>query len=296
MMETRHLKYFLAVAEELHFGRAAERLHIGQPGLSQQIQDLENELGVRLLERTSRRVALTYAGKTLVEEGRRAMAQLKQAEALTRLAGNGEVGLLRIALTESANHAVLPDLLRNFRQRFPRVELLIHRMTSQAQIEALRTGELDAGILRTPINLDGLATRVILRDRLGLLLPKKHALAARKTISLGALRDEPLLLYPAAPRPSWADFVMNICVQAGFKPHVAYEANDSATAISFVAAGLGVAMVPESLSGLVRPGVIYRRVAGHGHTTGLVLVHRRQNVPETVSALSRLVEELWPAT
>lgn len=294
-METRHLKYFLTVAEELHFGRAAERLHIGQPGLSQQIQDLESELGVRLFERTSRRVALTYAGKTLVEEGRRAMAQLKQAEGFTRLAGNGEVGLLRIALTESANHAILSELLRHFRRRYPRVQLLIHRMTSQTQIEALRIGELDAGILRTPIDLDGLRTRVILRDRLGLLLPQNHALAARKTISLRALRNVPLLLYPAAPRPSWADFVMNICVQAGFKPRIVHEVNDSSTAVSFVAAGLGVTMVPESLSGLVRPGVVYRRVVGHKHATDLVLVHRRQNVPETVSALSRLIEELWPA-
>lgn len=294
-METRHLRYFLTVAEELHFGRAAERLHIGQPGLSQQIQDLESDLGVRLFDRTSRRVTLTYAGKTLVEEGRRAMVQLKQAEALTQLAGNGEVGLLRIALTESANHAILPNLLRNFRQRYPHVELVIHRMTSQAQIDALRVGELDAAILRTPINLDGLANRVILHDRLGLLLPKKHPLAARKTISLGALRNVPLILYPAAPRPSWADFVVNSCVQAGFKPRIAHELNDSATAISFVAAGLGVTVVPESLSGLVRPGIVYRRVAAHGLTTDLVLVHRRQNVPETVRALSRLVEELWPA-
>ena len=290
------MKYFLTVAEELHFGRAAERLHIGQPGLSQQIQDLENELGVRLFERTSRHVTLTYAGKTLVDEGRRVVAQFSRAEALTRLAGNGEVGLLRIALTESANHAILPDLLRNFRRRYPRVELLIHHLTSQAQIDALRGGELDAGILRTPIDLGGLAARVILHDRLGLLLPKKHPLAAHKTISLRALRNLPLVLYPAAPRPSWADFVLDICIQEGFKPQIAHEANDSATAVSFVAAGLGITMVPESLSGLVRPGVVYRRIGGAGYSTDLVLVHRRQNIPETVIALSRLVEKLWPAS
>lgn len=296
-MESRHLKYFLAVAEELHFGRAAERLHIGQPGLSLQIRDLESDLGVRLFDRTSRRVALTYAGKTLVEEGRRIVAQFKRAEELTRLAGNGEVGLLRIGMTESANHAILPGLVRSFRQDYPQVQLLIHSMMSQAQIEALQSGELDAGILRTSTSTDlgGFQTRVILRDPLGVLLPEKHALADRKTVTLEALRNLPLILYPASPRPSWADSVMEICAQAGFKPRIAYEANDSATAISFVAAGLGGTVVPECLADLARPGVVYRRALGHGRTTDLVLVYHRQNIPETVKVLLRMVDELWPA-
>jgi DNA-binding transcriptional LysR family regulator len=294
MLEVRHLRYFLTVAEELHFSRAAERLHIAQPGLSQQIQALERDLGVRLLERTSRRVELTSAGRTLYQEGRRALASLEQAEALTRRVGHGEVGRLTLAATESATHCILPDLLREYRHRYPQVVLEIRQMATAAQTVALRRGDIDVGVMRTPAETEGLTTRTIQEDRLGMLVPEKHPLAARRTVSLSALRHEALVIFPSAPRPSWADFMLTVCRESGFEPRIAQEANDGATAVSFVAAGLGVTLVPEALSGLVRRGVIYRRVTGKNYMTELILAYRPQNVPETVTNLVSVVNYLWP--
>jgi len=295
MIELRHLRYFLAIAEELHFGRAAERLHIAQPGLSQQMQALERELGVRLLERTSRHVELTLAGKTLYAEGRRALAMFEQAEALTQRAGHGEIGLLTIAATEAATYAVLPNLLREYRRRYPQVQLIVRQMLTPDQIEALRNGDIDVGVMRTPADVGEFATQMILRDQLGVLVPEKHALAARRQVPLKALRKQPLIISPASPRRSWANFVLKVCREAGFEPHIAQEATDGATAASCVAAELGLALMPESLAGLVRPGVVYRRLAGQAHYTELTLVYRRGNVPETVERLARVVSDLWPS-
>src|SRR5512133_1148541 len=188
MIELRHLRYFVAVAEELHFGRAAQRLHIAQPGLSQQIQALESELGVSLLARTRRRVELTAAGQVFLDEGRRALAQVERAENLTRRAASGEIGRLTIGGTESATWVVLPELLRDFRRRYPNVDLAIREMPSPLQLEALRNGEIDVGFVRPPVGTDGLVARTILEERLGILLPKAHPLAKRSEIPIRVLR------------------------------------------------------------------------------------------------------------
>jgi len=293
MIELRHVLYFVAVAEELHFGRAAQRLHIAQPGLSQQIKALENQLGVSLLTRNRRRVELTPAGQVFLEEGRRAISQFQRAENLARRAASGEVGRLAIGGTESATWVMLPELVREFRRRCPNVDLAIREMPSPVQLSALRDGEIDVGFVRPPINAEGLVTRTVLEERLGILLPKSHPLAKRAEIPISALRGEPMIVHPARPS-GWADFMISICREQGFDPQIAQEASETATAVSFVAAGLGLTIVPVSLKGFVRPGVVYRPVSRRAPTAKLLLVYRGGAVAPTLGKLLEVAQSLWP--
>ena len=295
VIEVRHLRYFVVLAEELHFGHAAERLHIAQPGLSQQIQALESELGVSLLTRTHRRVELTAAGRALLEEGRRALAQFERAENLSRRIGSGELGRLNIGSTESAAWDVLPTLIRKYRERYSNVDLMVVEATSAIQVDALKSGELDVGFVRTPVvNTEGLAARMIRQEGVAVLLPETHRLAQRKTIPLTALAEEPLIIHPTIQRPSWADFIISLCRSAGFEPRVAQEATRSTTAASFVAAGLGLTLMPESMKRMARSGVAYRLLADPAPRTSLLLVYRSDPVPPTVSGLLRIAQDLWP--
>jgi DNA-binding transcriptional LysR family regulator len=293
MIETRHLRYFIAVAEELHFGRAAQRLHIAQPGLSQQIQALEAQLGVSLLTRTRRRVELTAAGNVFLEEGRRALAQLERAENLARRAEYGEIGRLTIGGTEAATWDVLPELMREFRRRYANVDLAIREMATPVQLAALSDGEIDVGFVRPPISTEGLVARTVREDRLGVLLPEAHRLASLREIPLTALAGESLVVHPTRPS-SWADFMISICRDAGFEPRIGQEANETATAVSFVAAGLGLTIVPVSLKGMVRPGVVYRPIADPAPRAQLLLIYRSGPLPPTVVRLLAVAHSLWP--
>ena len=292
--ELRLIRYFVAVAEELHFGRAAARLHVAQPGLSQQIQALERRLGVRLLERTSRQVRLTPAGSVLLTEGRRLLAETERTVDRVRRTGRGEIGRVTLAAIGSATYDVVPRLLRAHRARYPDVELVLREMSTPAQVQALRSGEIDVGLLRVPADTTDLAEHTVREDRMALMLPETHPLARRRSIPLRSLEYEPLILFPAAPRPSWADTVIAACRAAGFEPVVAQEAMESATVVSFVAAGVGVAVVPEGLKVLARAGVVFRFVAPPAPVTRLNVVHRTGELPPAVGSLMELVRELWP--
>jgi LysR family transcriptional regulator, benzoate and cis,cis-muconate-responsive activator of ben and cat genes len=294
-IELRHLRYFVAVAEELHFGRAAERLHVTQPGLSQQIQALERALGVALFARTSRRVELTPAGAVLLAEGRRALGQTERALERARRAGRGELGRLTVAAIGSATYDVVPAVLREHRRRYPDVELVLREMSTGAQVNALRAGEVDVGFLRLPADTHDLTAATVREERMLLMLPASHPLAGRAEVPLAALAGEPLIVFPAAPRPSWADTVIAACRQAGFDPRVAQEAMESATVVSFVAAEVGVALVPEGLRVLVRPGVVCRPVAPPAPTTHLAVARRSGHALPAIEALLGIVRELWPA-
>jgi DNA-binding transcriptional LysR family regulator len=293
--ELRLLRYFVAVAEELHFGRAAQRLHMAQPGLSQQIKVLERLIGVRLLERTSRQVGLTPAGRLLLSESRRLIAETERAVDRVRRTGRGEIGRLVVAAIGSATYDVVPRLLRAHRKRYPDVELVLREMSTPAQVHALRAGEIDVGLLRLPADTADLDAHTVREDRMALMLPETHPLARKKRIALRALAREPLILFPAAPRPSWADTVIAACRESGFEPIVAQEAMESATVVSFVAAGVGVALVPEGLKVLARPGVAFRFLAPPAPVTRLAAVYRTGERPPTVESFLDLVRELWPA-
>ncbi len=294
MIKLHHLHYFVVVAEELHFRRAAARLHITQPGLSHQIKSFEEAVGVRLLDRTRRRVELTQAGRVLLDEGRRALGQVDRAIDLARRTGRGETGRLIVASIGSAAYHVLPGLLRAYRGRYPDVELVLREMSTPTQAGAVRRGEIDVGFLRLPADTEGLVTRIVREESMAVFVPEAHPLAAVPEVPLDALAGEPLIVFPASPRPSWADHVVRACRDAGFEPNVVQEAMESVTVVSLVAAGIGLAPVPEGLTVLARPGVVYRPIAPPAPKTYLAAVYRPGDVPATVQELLKLVAERWP--
>jgi DNA-binding transcriptional LysR family regulator len=290
-MELRHLYYFIAVAEELHFSRAAERLHISQPPLSQQIRSLEDELGVKLFERTKRQVHLTEAGKVFLERSYLVLAQLEQAIAVTQRIGRGEVGRLAIGFVDSATYTVLPEILRIFREQFPAVELRLHEMTTAQQIQALHHKQVDIGIVRSAISESGLSVECLLQESLVLALPETHPFSAQTTVSLSALADELFILFPAKMGPILYEQIIHMCQQAGFRPKVAQEAVQMQTIIGLVAAGLGIAIVPASMQNFHRSGVIYRPLQEQILKTGLYLTWRQHDSSPVIRAFLSLARK-----
>jgi DNA-binding transcriptional LysR family regulator len=242
-MELRHLRYFIVVAEELHFGRAAHRLYISQPSLSIQIRDLERAVGVPLLVRTNRRVQLTEAGRVFLEGARRTLDQVDQAVKDAHRAHRGEIGLLTFGFVGSAAYEVLPSLLRAFRAANPDVELRLQSMTTKEQMAALAERRLDVGLLRLPVEEATLAWRVVTKEPLVSVLPATHPLAGQDRVPLGALADEPFILYPRADNPAIRDTIITLCHQAGFSPTIVQESGEMQTIVGLVAGGIGIALV-----------------------------------------------------
>jgi DNA-binding transcriptional LysR family regulator len=288
-VDLRRLRYFLAVAEDLHFGRAAERLGISQPPLSQQIRKLEEEVGARLLHRGRGRgrVQLTEAGRTLLADARRVVEQVEQTVRATQRAGRGESGTLRVGFIGSASCNVLPGVLRAFRQRFPGVTLSLYEQPTDQQIQGLQAAHLDVGFLRPPVPDDSIQTELVLREPLVLALPASHPLARRRRASLRALAPEPFVLLPRHLGPSLYDQIVMTCRRAGFSPRVGQEAVELHTIVSLVAAGLGVALLPASFRNLRRLGVTYVEPREPTALVEMALAWRRDN-PSPV--LGRFVE------
>lgn len=258
-MELRHLRYFVTVAEELHFGRAARKLHISQPPLSTQIRSLEGELGVTLLNRNQRHVALTHAGNAFLGEARNILARLDQAVLMTRRAGRGEVGELAIGFISVADYNVLPIVLREFRARFPLVNLTLRESTTDAQVRDLVAGRIDVGFLLPPVADPSLSSAPILREPLIAALPDRHPLARKPgKLALAKLRDAPFILFPRPMAPGMYDDILSFCRSAGFSPRVEQEAVQMQTIVSLVSAELGVALIPASISNMQRTGVTYK--------------------------------------
>lgn len=258
MIELRHLRYFMAVAEELHFGRAAERLHIAQPPLSQQIRQLEAELGFQLFYRTKRSVELTEAGQVFLQECQRLFRQLDQAIETGRQVSRGELGQLVIGFVSSAAYNVLPTLLRSFRMQVPNVSLELHELTTDQQLQWLRDRRLDIGLIRPPVEDPSFALFTILKEPLVVALPEHHPLARQPQVSLQQLTHESFVLFPRPLAPGLYDQIISLCQQVNFSPNVVQEAIQMQTIVSLVAAEIGVAIVPISLQNLQRTGVIYK--------------------------------------
>jgi len=259
-MELRHVRSFVAVAEELHFGRAAKRLGIAQPPLSQQIKRLEAELGVVLFHRTRRRVELTEAGRALLEEGRRLLAQAERTEQAAQRAHRGEVGRLEVGFVGSATYGPLPAILRAYRAAYPDVDLGLRQLTTAEQVAALLEGGIGVGLLRppAPAAVGVLAVETVQREEVLVALPQSHLLADWRRIPAAELAEEPFVLFPRAAGPGLYDQIVAICGRAGFVPTVAQEATEMATIIGLVAGGLGVSLVPASVRRLARPDVAFR--------------------------------------
>jgi DNA-binding transcriptional LysR family regulator len=289
-MELRHLRYFVTVAEELHFGRAAERLHLSQPPLSMQIKALESEIGTQLLERSRRKVELTPAGAVFLREAREILARVEQAMAAAQRAGRGEIGELTIGFISIADYNVLPQVLSEFRIHQPSVRLNLREATTDAQLLDLVQQRIDVGFVLAPIQDGRLATRALLSEPLVAALPESHPLArGRGPLSVARLADSPFILFPRHMAPGLYDDVVSFCRQAGFSPRVEQEAVQMQTIISLVSAGLGVAMIPASMRNLGRTGVVYRNLREPSPQTEILVAWRKG---ETAPALVRFLESV----
>jgi DNA-binding transcriptional LysR family regulator len=275
--ELRQLRYFVAVAEELHFSKAARRLNIAQPPLSQQIQQLELTVGAPLFVRTTRRVELTPAGRVFLDGARRTLAEAERASEAALRASRGSFETLRVGFTEAATMSVLPRAVQRFRGKFPEVHIELHEDASAtALIDALHRDVIDVAIARGPVEASGLSTRTLLEERFCLALPATHALAKRTRIPVTLLAGEPLVMFPRRRSPAYYDQLLGICQDAGFTPVIAFEVLRYTTIMGLVAAGVACGIVPRSNQSFTREGVVYRELTGVGATAELIAVHRRE--------------------
>lgn len=294
-MDLRQLRYFIAVAEELHFTRAAERLHIGQPPLSHAIQSLEADIGAQLFERTKRWVRLTDAGKLLLPDARRILAQVEQAADTARKAQRGEAGELRIGFTSATPLTPLfANVIQRYRRQFPAVTLTLLETSSLHQLDALARRTLDLGFIRPPeVALPPTVALTRLRDdALVAVLPTGLALAKKKTVSVRDLAELPFVMYPPGAGTAIHPQIFRLCRAAGFEPRVAQEAGEAATIIGLVAAGCGVSILPLALNAIRLAGVCYRPIAEPEAVTTLLLAHRRGEREPLVDAFRQLAQEV----
>lgn len=265
-MELRQLRYFVAVAEELNFSRAAQRLHVSQPPLSTQIMNLETELGTRLFERSNRGVTLTAAGAVFYEEVRAALTRLEHGKIRALHAGNGEAGTLSIGFISIADYGILPPALKNFRARYPLVDVQLHELTTDAQIRELRASRLDLGIALGPVTEADLTFDRLLRESLVLAAPSTRHFASQKTVDLRRLAGEQFIVPPRELAPGLHDLIVRVCHDSGFTPRITQHARQMQTVIGLVAADMGVALVPASMRHLQRSGVRYHQLRGRHDT------------------------------
>jgi DNA-binding transcriptional LysR family regulator len=294
-MELRHLRYFVAVAEELSFNRAAQRLRISQPPLSNQIKQLEEELGVQLFERSSRGVRMTEAGEALLDEARRIFVQLEQTTRVVQRVGHGEVGRLTLGFVPSASNEMLPSILRTFRHRYPEVELFLREMRPDRVVQRLHDQQIDAGFLYLPLDDASLNVECVSREPLVLALPESHRLASKPRIALQALTEEPFILPARYSMPGLYGQVTKACHQAGFVPRaVQKDVWLMQTIVGLVAGNIGVALVPASLRNLRRRGVVSKQVYGLSPTVELGMVWRRNDLGAVLHSFLRVVRSQRP--
>ena len=293
-MELRHLRYFVAVAEELHFTRAAERLHIAQPPLSQQIRALEGELGVQLFERTRRSVVLTDAGHALLAKARELLAATQALPQELQRIARGETGLLRIGFSSTLPLTkVLRDVVAEHRRTHPDVALNLREMHSAMQFESLRRGELDVGLVRYNEHApEGIRLTLLRRDPLRLVVPSTHRFAKRRSVRIADCRDEAFIGFPGDAGTGTGPLLKRLCAQEGFEPRIAQEAREATTQIGLVAAGLGIAVLPAPLEAVRIEGVHYVRLSDEGALLVMSAATRADEASERVLAFVRRVSAL----
>ena len=256
-METRHLKYFIAVAEERHFGRAAARLHMAQPPLSQQIRQLEEHLGTPLMVRTTRKVELTPAGQALLDRGRVLLHELQVLESDVRQVGEGATGVLRVGFTGTATYGLMPIIIQAARRALPGLRITVQGEMLTPQMEAaLEEGRLDAALLRPPVHSGAIGLKLLEQDQLVAALPADSPLAEKGMLELAALSDEGFIGYPSYSAVS--SVFTDACRKAGFQPRVVQEVKETSTLLSLVASGMGIALVPMTSRMFSFQGVAFR--------------------------------------
>jgi DNA-binding transcriptional LysR family regulator len=296
-MELRQIRYVLALAEECHFGRAAQRLHVAQSALSQQLKQLERELGTTLFSRSTRRVELTEAGRHLVTHARSILAEVERAEEHMTLLAAGRAGRVSIGFVGTATYDVLPRIARTVRSRLPDVTLELRgELLNPELVLGLRNGTYDLALLRSdslmPDSLtdDTVGFAALRSERLVAALPAGHALAGRSPIPLAALADQPFVVHPSQDRSSMHGLVLAACARAGFRPSPLIEVGETSTLVVFVAAGHGVALVPETVQSLRLDGVVYTPLA-ETETVTLGLARRTRQRSQVTDRVAAIVEQ-----
>lgn len=274
MLNVRQLRYVQTVAEELHFGRAAARLHIAQPALSRQIQKIEEEMGTALFVRTQRKVELTPAGRLMVERARTILRELEQLEMDVRRAGKGEIGRLTIGFIHSSTYGLLPRTLQRFRDLYPDVELDLREMSIADQVAALARDQIDVGLSRPARYAPGVETRVIMEEDFVIAVPAHHALASLASTPLTQLANEPFILFPRASSPLFNASILTMCDRAGFTPQVIQTATQVHTVVGLVSAGMGIAIVPAIAKNMQSSGVAFLRIQEDPPPVNVVLAWR----------------------
>lgn len=266
-IELRHLRYFLAVAETLHFSNAAHLLGIAQPPLSQQIKRLEQLLGHRLFDRTTRGVKLTLAGQLLAERARSTIEKVQDDLAQVRRLGRGEEGTLTVGFSGSVMFTELPAAIEIYRRRYPKVELRLRELATSAQIAALLTGTLDLAFLRDADPTEGIQISTLFDERYVAVLPDAHALARKRSLRIRDLQKEPFILFARRMGPLAFDRTVACCERNGFRPNIVQDAPQWPTLVRLVAAGLGVSLAPACVATVAIPGAVYREVHAACRTT-----------------------------
>lgn len=295
-LDSRQLRYFVAVARERNFTRAADVLHIAQPPLSRAIQQLEDELGVTLLDRASRPLALTDAGRLLFEQAVQVLDRMDEMKAMATRLRQAERTVLSIGFVASTLYGYLPEVIRRYRTARPAVELTLLEMTTIEQLAALKEGRIDVGFGRIPFN-DPLLERTLLRnERLCVALPLRHPLASRTgLLRLEALAGNTVVVYPRAPRPSYADQVLTLLRERDVKPRTTMEVRELQTALGLVAAESGVCIVPASVERLRRDNVVYRGLDEPAAVSPIIMSTRRDDRSGEIRLLLRLIKEMYLA-
>jgi DNA-binding transcriptional LysR family regulator len=292
MVEIRHLRYFQAVAEELHFGRAAARLAIAQPALSRQIQQLEAELGTPLLRRTQRRVELLPAGALLLERSRAIQQELARTLTDVRRTGTGELGRLALGFIHSSTYGLLPSIIGRFRKLYPDIELELHEMPITAQHAALLRGTIDLGLLRVQAAPAELEVVPVMSDPFVLALPSRHPLAGRSRVRLKEVAGDPFVMFGKAEAPLFHSRVQAMCEQAGFAPRVVQHATQIHTVVGLVGAGLGVAVVPASGRNLHPRQVRFVEIGDKAEPVHVALAWRRGQETPAIRSFRKVTQEV----
>lgn len=293
MIEFRHLRYFLAVAQERNFTKAAERLNMAQPPLSRQIQQLEAELGVTLFDRDSRPLALTPGGALFREQALQVIQRMDEMQGMMKRFVAADRPRFVIGFVPSIIYARLPRIIRGFREAAPGVELSLVEMMSLEQITALKEGRIDVGFGRVRFDDPALRREILREERLIVALPLGHRLlAGERPITLSDLTEESLIVYPREPRPSYADQVLSLFRDHGLEPQSIQEVRELQTAIGLVAADAGICIVPTSVRRLERGDVVYREMADHV-TSPIILSHRRNDQSALLETLMGVVAQMY---
>ena len=260
-LDVRDFRFFLAVGEELHFRRASERLRVAQPHLSQHIRQLEDRLGVRLLDRTTRSVKLTHAGTQFLERSRFVLAQIDQAAIVTRRSAEGQRGQLSIGFTAPASHRILPAVLGEFRRLYPDVDITLTYDGTAGQVQRLVEGRIHFGFLRLPIQTRRLNTLTLAREGLVVAMPREHLLSSRVPLLLEDLADQDFVQFAPVLGVDFQEHILSYCQRAGFTPRKAFEADDTNSIVALVASRFGIAILPEYVRHTVHPNVIYKSLS-----------------------------------